>query len=381
MNAETLYVLGIMAICWLMLIGASAFLPYYTRKSIAFGIAVPKEEFQSEYLSTVRSQYIWGNLVFGVLFMAISLWAILRLPENTSALISVGLLLGYLIPSFILYARAYLQVRDFKRESEWTISTVSSAVVSTSADTRTLFSPWWYLTFLIPIGAVSAYSLARYDELPEMIPQQVEFSGEVITYAEKTLWIVLSMPLMMLAMAVLFAFLGWMINRVKRQTDDRDIARGLRHNRTFQIVMGQAMFWLGLALIGILAGTQLSILGLLTPQFILWATFAFLALIIGGMGYVFYAIGQGGYRLTERERTDEERARASEVAEDDSNWILFGTLYNNREDPSLFVEKRVGMGWTTNVGHPVGRWLMIITAILLVALIVALPFLMMLDMR
>jgi uncharacterized membrane protein len=42
----------------------------------------------------------------------------------------------------------------------------------------------------------------------------------------------------------------------------------------------------------------------------------------------------------------------------DSCW-LFGHLYFNRADPTLFVEKRMGLGYTLNLGNPVS-WLVVI---------------------
>jgi uncharacterized membrane protein len=36
---------------------------------------------------------------------------------------------------------------------------------------------------------------------------------------------------------------------------------------------------------------------------------------------------------------------------DDKYWIL-GSIYVNRADPSFFVERRVGVGWTLNFGNP-----------------------------
>ena len=35
----------------------------------------------------------------------------------------------------------------------------------------------------------------------------------------------------------------------------------------------------------------------------------------------------------------------------DSSWIL-GRLYFNRADPTLFVERRMGLGYTLNLGNP-----------------------------
>jgi uncharacterized membrane protein len=45
----------------------------------------------------------------------------------------------------------------------------------------------------------------------------------------------------------------------------------------------------------------------------------------------------------------------------DSCWFL-GKLYFNRADPSLFVEKRMGLGYTLNLGNPVS-WLVMIVAV------------------
>ena len=42
----------------------------------------------------------------------------------------------------------------------------------------------------------------------------------------------------------------------------------------------------------------------------------------------------------------------------DSSWIL-GRLYFNRADPTLFVERRVGLGYTLNLGNP-WSWLVMI---------------------
>lgn len=45
----------------------------------------------------------------------------------------------------------------------------------------------------------------------------------------------------------------------------------------------------------------------------------------------------------------------------DSCW-LFGRLYFNRADPALFVEKRMGLGYTLNLGNPVS-WLVVMVAV------------------
>jgi uncharacterized membrane protein len=41
----------------------------------------------------------------------------------------------------------------------------------------------------------------------------------------------------------------------------------------------------------------------------------------------------------------------------DSAWVL-GMLYVNHDDPALFVEKRFGIGYTLNFGHPLA-WVLL----------------------
>ena len=35
--------------------------------------------------------------------------------------------------------------------------------------------------------------------------------------------------------------------------------------------------------------------------------------------------------------------------------LFFGSIYNNPNDPSLFVQKRFGVGWTVNIGNTKGK--------------------------
>jgi uncharacterized membrane protein len=104
-----------------------------------------------------------------------------------------------------------------------------------------------------------------------------------------------------------------------------------------------------------------------------WATFlalpqkammlwqlVFCALILILVARVLLA-GQGGSRGLGR-----NDAGAIGDRTDDRHWVL-GLLYCNRADPALVVEKRFGIGYSFNFGHPLA-WA-------LLALIVTIPLL------
>jgi uncharacterized membrane protein len=56
------------------------------------------------------------------------------------------------------------------------------------------------------------------------------------------------------------------------------------------------------------------------------------------------------------------------VRDDDRYWYLSSAVYNNPDDPDLIVRRRYMPGWTLNIGHPVGRLIVIGVLVLLVAL-------------
>lgn len=63
------------------------------------------------------------------------------------------------------------------------------------------------------------------------------------------------------------------------------------------------------------------------------------------------------------------------VFRDDDRYWYGGFFYNNPDDPALFVEKRYGLGWTLNFGHPQARLVLIATLLVILVFGVILPLL------
>jgi uncharacterized membrane protein len=70
-----------------------------------------------------------------------------------------------------------------------------------------------------------------------------------------------------------------------------------------------------------------------------------------------------------------DRQPTSEIFRDDDRYWYGGFFYSNPDDPALFVEKRYGLGWTLNFGHPQARLVLIGTLLLLLVFGVILPML------
>ena len=53
---------------------------------------------------------------------------------------------------------------------------------------------------------------------------------------------------------------------------------------------------------------------------------------------------------------------------DDDQYWKAGIFYVNKSDPSIFVEKRFGVGWTVNFGHPISYVILFVPIILIIAI-------------
>jgi uncharacterized membrane protein len=77
-------------------------------------------------------------------------------------------------------------------------------------------------------------------------------------------------------------------------------------------------------------------------------------------------LGQGGSRMPSPQRPEPDSTRPVGDRTEDRFWKL-GVFYFDRDDPSVMVEKRFGIGYTMNFAHPVA-WVIIL---LLVAVPIA----------
>jgi uncharacterized membrane protein len=97
------------------------------------------------------------------------------------------------------------------------------------------------------------------------------------------------------------------------------------------------------------------------------AGFAMLPLMLFNFGVTFwmFRIGQGGQRAVASAARQEVRGDATP----DHGWKLGGLLYVNPCDPAVWVENRIGVGYTLNMGN--SRAWLLVAGMLLVPMIAA----------
>ena len=91
------------------------------------------------------------------------------------------------------------------------------------------------------------------------------------------------------------------------------------------------------------------------PSLLLALPLGFLVIIFIMTGIYAFKVGQSGSRL-DVDIVDEEVEGITNY--DDDHYWKAGIFYFNKNDPSIFVEKRFGVGWTINFGHPLGYFIL-----------------------
>jgi uncharacterized membrane protein len=270
------------------------------------------------------------------------------LPTDDDMLVALGMAAATVLPitaSFMFMLHARKVVHAIKREEGWTASPSHTAAIISDDTIPQPIPLAWELLHLAVVLALVAYALLAYDRLPDQIPMHAGFDGTVTDYAEKSLRVVMFPALVAAFMGVAFAFTHWSIIRSKRPVDPEAPATSALAYGQFARAQSIAMLVGGLLLSCVIGvAFFLSSMGAVTLGTAgLVVTIAALLFVVPQI-WISLHYGQAGGRLAGELRGSDNVAR-----DDDERWVL-GIFYCNRDDPSIFVPKRFGSGWTLNYG-------------------------------
>jgi uncharacterized membrane protein len=357
----------ILLITFILTSMALAFVPYLTRKTENFGVSIPEEMFDRKDFRNMRKTYTMILLVLGALFCLAMIWGYLFLSENVLYIISTVLIFVFIIASFLIYLPFHFKMKRLKAAESWQQQQPQSIVIDTKfRDEKLTLSNWGFLVPGLITVATIAITFIFYEKIPDQIPMHTDFAGNV-RYDEKTLTNLLFLPGTQIFLLLLFIFINFIIKQSKQQVSVNNPNRSKQQNIMFR------RRWSGY-LIGV--ATLMSLLFLYIQwtfiypkleQYMDVVIILFTVIIIAGTIVLAVFTGQGGSRI----KLDSGTKQNAIDRDDDQYWKL-GIFYVNRQDPSLFIEKRFGVGWTNNWAHPLS-WVFII-AIVAIPIILTIIF-------
>jgi uncharacterized membrane protein len=310
--------------------------PQVTRRDIFFGITVSPAFREGPVARSVSRRYaieVWGIALAAAVFVATSPMPVLSGP----------MLLAQTLAASVAFARARHTVRPHAAAQ----ATIREATIGPRPAL-----PGGLIGQLGPfliLFAAAAYVGLHWEDVPARFPTHWNLAGKPDGWTAKSVGGVfrgVSIGFVACAMMLFtsYAVLHW--TRLPRVTGT-DGAQSLRVRRVNLIatlaseyLFASLLAWTSVVSMFSDPGTQ--------PRLPLPFRLAPFALVI---------IGTITVRVMRRTAAA-ERPPVGDTTPD-SCWFLGGHLYFNRADPTLFVEKRTGLGYTLNLGNPVS-WLVVV---------------------
>lgn len=339
--------------------------PWFMKKNECFAVTIPESAqadvrflaFRKRYAAAVLAVTlicavalgVVSNVVLGKMSSAAdaaSLNAILVAAIVATATIP-------LIASFALMLHYRKKVKAIKREEGWRAERDEAVALIGFEEAPAPPSLAWNVVYVPIVLITLALGLALYPSTPDLVPTHIDFAGNVNQWTPKGTALIAFPLLVEVFMAACFIFSHWMTIRSKKDVDPARPAISAYAYGAFAraecilLLVSGSVLTAVLGIVMILMMTEFLSM-LVTMVLIIVATLVF----VGATIAFSVVYGQSGSRLVKRLEENGDI-----IADNDERWKA-GIFYWNKDDASLILPKRFGVGWTMNWARP-AAWVIV----------------------
>jgi hypothetical protein len=337
---------SVLALELVFLAGFLLLLPRIGRKGLLFGVYVGEDRSETAEALRIRQAYE-RQLLF------VSLGSLLLLAAGAGwgrPLELFGAALGLLVAGFF---GSYL-VAHFRARALAPAGIPPPAVAWIGPERgRPPALPLLSLAFGAAAGVVAiGYGVFSYGSLPARIPVHFGWDGTPDRWVPRSVAAVMLLPVSSFVVGTGLGALALLVSRAKRSVRHPDGEPSLLAQERFRRAVSSFVAVVGILASALLASLSISSIRVAAgaeraiPSGVNVLGIALFVVALGGASYLALRYGQGGAKL---ERAAAGAALTDGLA-DNRHWVL-GWFYVNRNDPSLFIEHRFGVGYTINFGN------------------------------
>ncbi|WP_102346279.1 DUF1648 domain-containing protein [Bacillus sp. Marseille-P3661] len=355
--------LAIFLMIAIIVVGIQTAVPYLVKRSVIFGVTIPEQHLNNQKLTTYKKRYaLMVSLLSALVLTCYLIWALINNPtEEQTVLVGIFIQFGIILFSLSLYFYFHGKTQQLKKDNKWVENLKQMKITDLSVRAQDEMLPWYvyFVPILISVGVVG-YTILNYDLLPNQIPTHWGINGEADAFTKKTPLSAVQMPLTLLAIQIMFLAL----HVGKKKSGIKLSATSTNASRIRQLTLRKYSSWL-MFIISILVTAMFSIFQLRTIHPDLFAgtmvaatPLFFLVVVLSATIAFSVKVGR-----SDKLNIDEAKENITDYDEDD-NWIG-GLIYFNKNDPSILVEKRFGIGWTLNFANSIGYLIILIPLIVI----------------
>ena len=339
--------------------------PWFMKKGECFAVTIPESAQADERFLTFRKRYAAAvlavTLICAVALGTVSSVALGKMgsaadSDSLNAILAAAIVVAATIPlvvSFALMLHYRKRVEAIKREEGWKAERDEAVALIGFEEAPVPPSLAWNVVYVPIVLITLAIGLALYPSAPDLVPTHFDFAGNVNQWTPKGPALI-AFPLLFEAfMAMCFIFSHWMTIRSKKDIDPARPAISAYAYGAFAraecilLLVGGSVLTAVLGIVMILMMAEILSM-LVTIALIIVATL----ILVGATIAIPIVYGQSGSRLVKRLEENGDI-----IADNDEHWKA-GIFYWNKDDASLILPKRFGVGWTMNWARP-AAWLIV----------------------
>lgn len=340
-------------------------LPRLQRPTLPFGVRIPPDRVTAPVVVRNIRAYRLRVAVTGIAIVAVTAVLLSTLGPATAAATVPALLLS--TAGYYLLARK--DIRRSKAAENWYAGARQAVVADTGLRTDPERVPWpWTLPVVAVVLVTAVVGIVLYPSMPAVIATNYK-NGIADGFQAKSAFTVAVPVLIQVFISGLVVLIVAVSFRSRPVLDPAAPRRSSVQYRVFLRRISRAM-------LAMMTCVNLSTL-LVWSQ--VWqgrqpgswtglASTALIALGVVGLIVVSVRTGQGGSRVRIPDGELAAEHTGAVERDDDRFWRAGGLCYVNKEDPSMLVPKRVGIGWTVNFGNPWGALVLVAPLVLILGI-------------
>lgn len=353
MNEKFMVLLTIVPVIFITFV-VQILTPKFTRKEIYFGVRLTEKQLQKEEIKKIYKVYIKNNIMVSLVYIIILCLIVLYL-NNFAHIVEFMGILCYLGITFLIYYSANNKVKILKKRFSVDITQKSAVVIDTkfTKDKRKnmLASPWWFLIPIIIILVNMVIAANVYDKLPDKLPIHWNAVGQINGWVKKSYVGIFQMPFIQLFMTAVMFFSYKIIGWSKQQISSSNPESSAEQNRIFRYRWSIYMILMNIVMVSMFTYTNFNTLQIIksNSKAMMVATLGMMIFISVLTIITILKTGQGGSRIKFKNKSKDLSNLIDR--DDDKYWKVASSIYVNKDDPAIFIEKRFGIGWTMNFGR------------------------------
>ncbi|MGG7142400.1 DUF1648 domain-containing protein [Clostridium nigeriense] len=368
---EKIIILGSTIFVSIILIFSTIFVNRFSNNGIIFGVRVPKEYENDEDIIKLEKEYKKNYLIFILpLIIIINVLVFISSRIWIYFILIFSLIVISNIPIIIYWKKTM----KLKEEKGWRSLGKNVVIVDTTIrkpkvreDNVVIKTKTFMYLLVIPLITVIA-TLVAYKNVPNPFPIHYNAEGIADSFVKKEgfkgfFYLVLFPALIQVGMIIFIAVLNKFAINSKVDINSGTLEEIKKQRKVFKRVNSILLFIITLEISLMFAFVQFCTIYSWNINLVNIIGLPTILITVIIFSIISYKIGQGGKNLKFSKEKEEI------YRDDDKNWIL-GNFYFNKKDPSIFVEKRIGVGWDINLGNPIGVLLMILPFVLLIFLVI-----------